>query len=112
MRIRKEGIVEKEDDLFMAGVADALAHPVRMAILRYVLQNEEVRNDTCNKDLVNLFDYSQATISQHVKKMVSANLFLIERKDKFSFYSVNRTVLKRYYKLLEELLFKSRTIYD
>ncbi|MEZ5041593.1 MAG: metalloregulator ArsR/SmtB family transcription factor [Saprospiraceae bacterium] len=104
MRIRKEEMPTTNDDLFLAQIADALAHPVRMAILRYVLQNEEVSNDTCNKDLVELFDYSQATISQHVKKMIQADLFLIEKKDKFSFYAVNKEVLGRYYKLMEALL--------
>lgn len=104
MRIRKEEILLTSDDLFLAQVADALAHPARMAILRYVLQNEEVRNDTCNKDLVNLFDYSQASISQHVKKMIQADLFLIEKKDKFSFYAVNKEVLGRYVKRMEALL--------
>ena len=64
MRIRKEIDDRSEDVLYLAGIADALAHPVRVAILKYVAEKNQVRNDVCNNDLVQYLDYSQATISQ------------------------------------------------
>ena len=45
------------------------AHPVRVALVRYLAEKNKgkVDNVTCNKDLVELLQYSQSTISQHVK---------------------------------------------
>ena len=37
----------------------------------------------CNKDLVEHFDYAQATVSQHRKKLVESGLVEIKRKTNF-----------------------------
>lgn len=50
----------------------------------------------CNKDLVANFDYAQATISQHVKKLVDAGLIEVKKQDKFSYYYANLGVLMQY----------------
>ncbi len=103
MRIRKPINVEKEKDtVFMAKVSAALAHPVRIALLNYVSAKNSIRNDVCNKDLVENFNYSQSSMSQHVKKLVEADLFVVNYEDKFSFYSVNKKTLKRYLDLLQK----------
>ena len=101
MRLRKELNEKDIDNIFYAKVADALGHPIRVAIFRYIQKENEVKNDVCNSDLVSHFDYSQAAISQHVKKLVDADLFTIEKKDKFSMYSINKTTLKKFKELLK-----------
>ena len=64
MRLRKEIDEMKEKDiLLIAKISDALAHPARIKIFRYIMQQNKERTKVCNKDLVNYFDYSQATIS-------------------------------------------------
>jgi len=99
MRIRTE-ISSKyinEMDNEIAKVANALAHPLRVALVRYLSEKNNgqgVDNITCNKDLVEMFDYSQSTISQHVKILKEAGLFLTESKDKFTFYYLNAELLK------------------
>ncbi len=104
MRIRKPLNIENEaDTLFMAQVATALSHPVRLALLNYVKSKNTVRNDVCNKDLVAHFPYSQSSLSQHVKKLVDAHLFVVEYKEKYSFYSVNTNTLDKYLELLKAL---------
>jgi ArsR family transcriptional regulator len=50
----------------------------------------------CNRDLVEHFDYAQATISQHVKKLVQSGLVEVQKKDKFSYYFANLGMLSRY----------------
>ena len=50
----------------------------------------------CNKDLVEHFDYAQATVSQHMKKLVESGLVEIKKKDKFSYYYVNLGMLMQY----------------
>lgn len=101
MRIRTE-ISSKyitEADYEMAKIADALAHPVRVALVRYLSEKNNGRgvdNITCNKDLVEMFDYSQSTISQHVKILKEVGLFLTEQHDKFTHYELNHQLLKKF----------------
>ncbi|NAS11249.1 ArsR/SmtB family transcription factor [Poritiphilus flavus] len=88
-----------ETDIEMAEIANALAHPLRVALVRYLgtkNSGKGVDNVTCNKDLVELFDYSQSTISQHVKILKDAGLFITESKDKFTYYYLNKELLKRF----------------
>ncbi|MDH7445520.1 ArsR/SmtB family transcription factor [Aquimarina sp. 2201CG14-23] len=101
MRIRAE-ISSKyinEEDHKIATIANALAHPLRVALVRYLStknSGEGVDNVTCNKDLVDMFDYSQSTISQHVKILKDSGLFITESKDKFTYYYVNKELLKEF----------------
>lgn len=103
MRIRKKTDSRFEDADFLARVADALSHPARIAIVKYVASKSTVRNDVCNGDLVQFLDYSQATISQHVKKLVQAGLLQTQKQDKFTLYALNRATLRRYIRLLQEV---------
>ncbi len=101
MRIRTE-ISSKyinETDYEMAEIGNALAHPVRVALVRYLSEKSGGRgvdNVTCNKDLVEMFDYSQSTISQHVKILKEAGLFLTEQHDKFTHYELNYELLQKF----------------
>ena len=75
MRLRKEiDEMQEKDILLIAKISDALAHPARIKIFRYIMQENKNLSKVCNKDLVAYFDYSQATISQHVKKLKDAGL--------------------------------------
>ncbi len=104
MKIRKTlNIENSEDAIFVAEIANALAHPLRVALYAYVKNKNIVRNDVCNKDLVEHFDYSQSSLSQHVKKLREANLFKVEYRDKFSFYSINEEIMTKYIQLLKDI---------
>lgn len=97
MRLKKDvNIEDSEQALNIAQIADALSHPLRVALISYVNQKNRVRNDVCNKDLVEHFPYSQSSLSQHIKKLKEADLFTVEYQDKFSFYSVNKEKLKSF----------------
>jgi ArsR family transcriptional regulator, arsenate/arsenite/antimonite-responsive transcriptional repressor len=97
MRLRKEANdLQEEEILLTARVSDALAHPARVKIFRYIFVSNRNRTPVCNKDVVATFDYSQATISQHIKKLVEAELVQVQKNDKFSFYYVNIGVLSKY----------------
>ena len=85
MRLRKEiDKLQEKDVLLIAQVSDALAHPVRIKIFRFIMQQNKKRTPVCNKDLVEEFGYAQATISQHVKKLADAGLLQIKKQDRFS----------------------------
>ncbi len=97
MKLRKPiNIAFSEEAIFVAKIADALSHPVRVALVHYVRTKNQVRNDVCNKDLVEYFPYSQSSLSQHIKKLKEAGLFEVEYRDKFSIYSVNEDLLVQY----------------
>ena len=97
MRIRKDKDI-RINDRKIAMLANSLAHPVRVALVRYLLNKncgKGVDNETCNKDLVDLFPYSQSTISQHVKVLKEAGVFLTEEKEKYTFYQVNPALVDK-----------------
>ena len=97
MRLRKEiDELQEKDVLLIAQVSDALAHPVRIKIFRYIMQQNKKRTPVCNKDLVEVFGYAQATISLHVKKLADAGLLQIKKQDRFSYYYVHLGTLQNY----------------
>ncbi len=101
MRIRTEisSSYINDSDKSIAEIANALAHPLRVALVRYLSSKnggEGVDNITCNKDLVEMFDYSQSTISQHVKILKDCGLFTTETKEKFTYYYLNKELLDHF----------------
>jgi ArsR family transcriptional regulator, arsenate/arsenite/antimonite-responsive transcriptional repressor len=100
MRLRKDtanidGMVE-EEVLLIARVSDALAHPARINMFRYIMQANRSMQPVCNKDIVENFDYAQATVSQHMKKLVDSGLVEIKKQDKFSYFYANLGMLMQY----------------
>ena len=97
MRLRKElDEMQEKDILLIARISDALAHPARIKIFRYIMAQNKKRERGCSKDLVDHFDYAQATISQHVKKLKDAGLIDSRKEDRFSYYYVHLGVLNEY----------------
>ncbi|MEM6806672.1 MAG: metalloregulator ArsR/SmtB family transcription factor [Bacteroidota bacterium] len=88
-----------ENDQEVARIANALAHPLRVALVRYLGEKDEktgLDNVTCNKELLEMFDYSQSTLSQHVKILKDCGLFTTKAKDKFTYYYLNRELLQKF----------------
>ena len=97
MRLRKEiDEMQEGDILLIAKISDALAHPARIKIFRYIMEANKKRERICNKDLVGHFDYSQATISQHVKKLKDSGLLQVKKEDRYSYYYVHLGTLNDY----------------
>lgn len=97
MRLRKESDdLQEKEILLMAQISDALAHPARIKLFRYIMKCNKERKSVCNKDLVSAFDYSQATISQHVKKLVDADLLQVKKQNRFSYYFVHLGTLQNF----------------
>lgn len=100
MRIRKKTGLQSEtegiDLELIASVSDALAHPVRLQLFRHIMQSNKSMEKICTKDLVETFDYAQATISQHMKKLVQSGLVEIQKEDRYSYYYANLGILKKY----------------
>lgn len=104
MRIRKEsGQWPEEEVLLIAKASDAFAHPARVRIFRYIYNANRSRQTVCNKDVVGAFEYSQATISQHLKKLIFSGLVQVQKKDNFSYYYVNIGMLGKYLDAVKKL---------
>ncbi|MEK7723769.1 MAG: ArsR family transcriptional regulator [Acidobacteriota bacterium] len=96
MRLRTEQNLENAKRIFNAKIADALGHPLRIEIIEYVAEKNSVRNDICNGELVSKLPVSQATVSQHIKRLVEAEILIVRRENGFSFYTVNQVVLHKF----------------
>ncbi len=97
MRIRKENNDLLENEIVLiADVSDALAHPLRVRLLKYIMTQNRNMKPVCTKDMVEEFGYAQATISQHMKKLVLSGLVESKHKEKYSYYYVNLGLLARY----------------
>ena len=90
MRIRKhdsaDTALRDEDILAAAKVSDALAHPVRIRMLRFILTENLARRPVTNKDIVQEFDYAQATVSQHLSKLLLGGLLEVQKRGTSSCY--------------------------
>ena len=105
MRLRK-GKTQLDDTeiLLVANVSDALAHPARIKLFKYIMQSNKSMTNVCNKDLVENFNYAQATISQHIKKLIDANLVEVKKENKYSYYYANMGMLMQYLDATKKLL--------
>ena len=97
VRLRKDASELFEDEiLLIAKISDAMAHPARIKIYRFIMKCNKERSSVCNKDIVAEFDYSQATISQHLKKLIESELIQVRKSDKYSMYFANFGILVKY----------------
>lgn len=80
----------------IATVSDALAHPVRLALFRYIMHCNKEMTPVCTKDLVEVFDYAQATISQHMKRLVKSGLVETHKVEKCNYFYANLGILAKY----------------
>ena len=97
MRLRKEtNELHEEEILLISQVSDALAHPARIRIYRFIMKCNKERIPVCNRDVVAEFDYAQATISQHLKKLADSELIKVQKNDRYSMYYANFGVLMKY----------------
>lgn len=75
---------ERQNNL--AGMAKALAHPARIAILEYL-----IRKGSCVcGDIVDELPLSQATVSQHLKAMKEAGIIKGEVDGPFRCYCIDQ----------------------
>lgn len=103
MRIRKDKQVVSAESEIIAKVSDALAHPLRVEIFKYIYKENLERRQPCTKELVEKFNYSQSTISQHMSTFISSGLIEVQKKNSYSYYFVNIGVLGQYLDAVKKL---------
>lgn len=104
MRIRKEtDILNSEEIDLIAQCSDALAHPARVEIFRFIYKANLARQTVCNKDVVEAFDYAQATVSQHLSRLVGSGLLETQKQGTRACYYVSLGVLQKYLNAVKKL---------
>lgn len=76
-------------EAIMATRLQALAHPVRLRILKMLA----CRDACCCKDVVGVVGLAQSTVSQHLKMLVEAGLVSYRPDRQASRYSIDRQAL-------------------
>jgi ArsR family transcriptional regulator, arsenate/arsenite/antimonite-responsive transcriptional repressor len=94
-----EGLKILPDDEDMARLARALAHPTRVAIVRYLLRLGEC---VCT-DLSGVVPLAHSTAMQHIKILKESGLLRSSRHGRHVLYCVNPDVLRRLKGLVERL---------
>jgi len=98
-----DAVLNDEEVMSAAKISDALAHPVRIRMLRYILKENLARRTVTNKDLVNVFNYAQATISQHISKLMIGGLLEMQKKGTSSCYYARVGKLLAYTEIIKKI---------
>ncbi|MBK5253268.1 MAG: helix-turn-helix transcriptional regulator [Peptostreptococcaceae bacterium] len=97
MRIRNEISKATDENLqFVANISDALAHPARLRMFKYIMQSNQRLEKVYTKTLVEEFGYAQATVSQHMKILVKAHLVETKKEYKYTLYYADLGILMKY----------------
>jgi ArsR family transcriptional regulator len=86
----------RSDDEAVAAFAWAVAHPVRVQLLKLLISRESC---VCG-ELVEEFDLAQSTVSQHLKILKEAGLICGDIDGPKVCYCVNAASLKRFKRLV------------
>lgn len=70
----------------------ALGHPLRLQILRFVVQGDP--QGTAAGDIQAHVDLPASTLSHHLKRLVEAGLFTTRNEGTFHFYAADYTALR------------------
>ena len=81
-----------EEATATAAVFGALANPARVRLVNLLAGSEE---PVCLCNLVELVGLAQATVSEHLKKLVDAGLVLREERGKWSYFSIDAAAFAR-----------------
>ena len=107
MRIRKIPTsvplsLDEDEIVLIAKISDALAHPARVRILRFITDKNRKLEIVYNKTVVEELGYAQATISQHLNTLVHAGLVESRKQEKFTCYYANVGKLGLYLNTLKK----------
>lgn len=88
------------EQIEMARLFKALAHPARLAIIENVLRHESLSG----KDLQFYIPLSQSTISQHLKELFVAGIIDVRSDGNKSIYTIKKLALMEITKCVERFI--------
>ena len=83
----------------IAKICKSLGHPTRLKIIEHL-----TKIDTCVcGDIVNIFPFSQSTISQHLKQLKESGIVCGEIEGPKTFFCVDKNVLNQLHSYIQQL---------
>ena len=95
---KSAAFTEKQNELSI--LFKALGHPARIAIIQYILSSKSC---ICG-DLVDILPLSQATVSQHLKELKSANIIQGSIEGNSICYCLNPTTLEKFKAIIGDFI--------
>lgn len=95
---KSAAFTEKQNELSI--LFKALGHPARIAIIEYILSSKSC---ICG-DLVDILPLSQATVSQHLKELKSANIIQGSIEGNSICYCLNPTTLEKFKAIIGDFI--------
>ena len=87
------------EELAISSFARALAHPLRLRIIQYLLQNNYIRNvDACR-----CFSVSPSTIHKHFTILKENDLIFIEYANHCNYITLNFKTYEQLFKMIPEI---------
>lgn len=83
----------------LAGIFKALGHPTRVKIVEHLI---EINSCVCG-EIVDIFPFSQSTISQHLKLLKESGIVCGEVEGPRTFFCVDKAVLQEIKNYMEKL---------
>jgi len=83
----------------LAKIFKALGHPTRIKIVEYLMK---IDTCVCGK-IVNIFPYSQSTISQHLKLLKESGIVCGEVEGPKTYFCVDKQTLNQVKRYMEKL---------
>ena len=85
----------------LAQAFKALGDRHRLKILNLIAADENI----CACDILKEFDFSQPTLSHHIKILLSANLIQCRKEGKWVHYTLDEATIRDLQKVLDDLQF-------
>lgn len=85
-------------------IAKALSHPARVAILKFLQENN---HQSC-QNIVDQLPYTQSTVSQHLYKLKSAGLLDSKGVKTSTIYSINNNALHKFNTMFFEVFVQKK----
>ncbi|MBU1343865.1 MAG: metalloregulator ArsR/SmtB family transcription factor [Proteobacteria bacterium] len=83
----------------LAKIFKALGHPTRMKIVEHLIA---INTCVCG-EIVNIFPYSQSTISQHLKLLKDSGIVCGEVEGPKTYFCVDKNVLNQFKHYIQNL---------
>ena len=83
----------------LAKIFKALGHPTRLKIVEHLIS---INTCVCG-EIVDIFPYSQSTISQHLKHLKEAGIVCGEIDGPKTYFCVDKTILEKFKTYINDL---------
>lgn len=87
----------------LADFAVSISHPFRFSVYRFILKRWSKGQKTLNKDIVENFNYSQSTVSEHMAKLTKSGIVETRPYKTGTSYYINPAKVEKYLQSLNRL---------